>query len=140
MFLTISSLLFFPGCTVSQMVIRGVVGQAVTLPCTYDVKNSRELHPVCWGRGSCPNSKCSNEILHTNGRQVTSQSSFRYNLRGTVVRGDVSLTIRNLNERDRGLYCCRIEIPGWFNDLKKTLNLQVDRGEWDLCDASFSLS
>ncbi|CAI5766826.1 T-cell immunoglobulin and mucin domain-containing protein 4-like [Podarcis lilfordi] len=113
--------------TISETVVRGVVGQAIKLPCTYPVQNSDDLTDMCWGRGSCPNSKCSNEILRTDGRRVISRNSHRYQLRGSVTRGDVSLTITGLNERDKGLYCCRIEIPGWFNDIKMTLNLQVNR-------------
>ncbi|XP_032997743.1 uncharacterized protein LOC117042304 [Lacerta agilis] len=113
--------------TISQTVVRGVVGQAITLPCTYRVQNSHDLTDMCWGRGSCPNSKCSNEILRTNGKRVISRNSYRYQLRGSLTRGDVSLTIAGLNERDKGLYCCRIEVPGWFNDIKITLNLQVNR-------------
>ncbi|XP_042303433.1 uncharacterized protein LOC121920369 [Sceloporus undulatus] len=113
--------------TLSQNVVRGVVGQAITLPCTYNVRQLSDLTDMCWGQGSCPNSKCSNEILRTNGMRVTSKKSQRYQLKGQVTRGDVSLTIANLNERDKGLYCCRVEIKGWFNDIKKTLNLQIER-------------
>ncbi|XP_062977631.1 uncharacterized protein LOC134395399 [Elgaria multicarinata webbii] len=120
-------ILFFSVGTLSQAVIRGVVGQAVTLPCTYHVRQSSDLTHMCWGQGSCPNSKCSNEILSTDGRRVVSRKSYRYRLNGYVTRGDVSLTIANLNEGDKGIYCCRIEVQGWFNDLKKTLNLQVDK-------------
>ncbi|XP_060096235.1 T-cell immunoglobulin and mucin domain-containing protein 4-like isoform X2 [Heteronotia binoei] len=111
--------------TISQTVVRGVVGQEITLPCSYSVRGGT-TH-MCWGQGSCPNSKCSNEILRTDGRRVTSRTSSRYQLRGWITRGDVSLTIVNLKEGDKGMYCCRIEVPGWFNDLKKTLNLQVGR-------------
>ncbi|XP_062825440.1 T-cell immunoglobulin and mucin domain-containing protein 4 [Anolis carolinensis] len=113
--------------TSSQNTVRGMVGQAINLPCTYHVRWESDLTDMCWGRGSCPKSKCSDEILHTNGRRVTSKTSSRYNLKGYVTRGDVSLTIENLNEGDKGLYCCRVEIRGWFNDIKKTLNLQVER-------------
>ncbi|XP_078240182.1 uncharacterized protein LOC110090008 [Pogona vitticeps] len=115
-----------PG-TISQNVVRGVVGQAILLPCWYNVQQAGGLTHMCWGRGSCPNSKCSQEILRTDGRWVVSRSSSRYDLKAGVTNGDVSLTITNLNERDGGLYCCRIEIRGWFNDIKKTLNLQVER-------------
>nr|XP_020669092.1 uncharacterized protein LOC110090008 [Pogona vitticeps] len=117
----------FSSGTISQNVVRGVVGQAVLLPCWYNVQQAGGLTHMCWGRGSCPNSKCSQEILRTDGRWVVSRSSSRYDLKAGVTNGDVSLTIANLNERDGGLYCCRIEIRGWFNDIKKTLNLQVER-------------
>ncbi|KAJ7316535.1 hypothetical protein JRQ81_002697, partial [Phrynocephalus forsythii] len=113
--------------TVPQNVVRGVVGRSVVLPCRYSIQQSGGLTDMCWGRGSCPNSKCSEEILRTNGWRVMSRISSRYDLKGSVTNGDVSLTIANLNERDRGLYCCRIEIRGWFNDIKNTLTLQVER-------------
>ncbi|XP_061469390.1 uncharacterized protein LOC133378781 [Rhineura floridana] len=126
--------------TISQIVVRGVVGQAVTLPCTYRVQQRDDLTDMCWGQGSCPNSKCSNEILRTNGRTVTSKISHRYQLKGHVTQGDVSLTIANLNKGDRGLYCCRIEVRGWFNDLKKTLNLQVNSATTTVSTTSTTVS
>lgn len=127
-YLTIFSATFFSVSTISQKVVRGVVGQITTLPCTYLVRHRTEVTDMCWGRGSCPNSKCNDEILRTDGRAVISKTSWRYQLNGYLSRGDVSLTIANLNEGDKGTYCCRIEIPGWFNDIKTTVTLQVDRG------------
>lgn len=58
--------------------------------------------------------------------QVTSRKSRRYQLNGQITRGDVSLTILNVNNGDNGAYCCRIEVRGWFNDIKKNMVLQVD--------------
>ena len=41
----------------------------------------------------------------------------------------MSLTINNAAVSDTGLYCCRIEVRGWFNDIKTTLELKVNPGE-----------
>lgn len=132
---------FFSENTISQTVVRGVVGQAIKLPCTYSVPSRDHLTSMCWGKDKCPNSKCSNEILRTNGMQVTSRKSRRYQLNGQITRGDVSLTILNVNNGDNGAYCCRIEVRGWFNDIKKNMVLQVDIGEYNYPSGhSFSLS
>ncbi|KAG6941244.1 T-cell immunoglobulin and mucin domain-containing protein 4-like [Chelydra serpentina] len=112
---------------VSDTVVRAKVGQSIKLPCTYSVRQMSDLSFMCWGRGICPSSKCSSEIVRTDGRKVISTQSGRYQLRGPITSGDVSLTISNVDHKDRGAYCCRIEIPGWFNDIKRNLNLQVYR-------------
>ncbi|XP_044882349.1 T-cell immunoglobulin and mucin domain-containing protein 4-like isoform X3 [Mauremys mutica] len=112
---------------VSDTTVRAKVGQSVKLPCTYSVRQERDLNVMCWGRGICPSSKCSSEIVRTDGQKVISKQSGRYQLQGPITRGDVSLTISNVNHEDRGAYCCRIEIPGWFNDMKRNLYLQVYR-------------
>ena len=59
----------------------------------------------------------------------------------------MSLTINNAAVSDTGLYCCRIEVRGWFNDIKTTLELKINPGElifllldhflWVLRDKSF---
>ncbi|NWT62228.1 TIMD4 protein, partial [Erythrocercus mccallii] len=113
--------------TVSEAVVRGTVGQAVTLPCSYRVTRRRDVSNMCWGRGPCPNSKCSNKILHTTGSEVTFRASQRYNLQGYVSSGDVSLTIGAAKAEDAGLYCCRVEIPGLFNDIKRNIRLELAR-------------
>lgn len=61
--------------------------------------------------------------------RVLSRKSARYQLQGRIWRGDVSLTIFNTNEGDSAVYCCRIEVPGWFNDVKKNIVLRLTRGE-----------
>ncbi|KFP12531.1 T-cell immunoglobulin and mucin domain-containing protein 4 [Egretta garzetta] len=113
--------------TASQTVIRGVIGQPVQLPCFYHVTRRKDISDMCWGRGPCPNSKCNNKILHTTGTRVTFRKSQRYSLQGYVSYGDVSLTIGKVKAEDAGTYCCRIEIPGWFNDIKKNMQLEVVR-------------
>uniref|UniRef100_A0A8C0GJY3 Ig-like domain-containing protein n=1 Tax=Chelonoidis abingdonii TaxID=106734 RepID=A0A8C0GJY3_CHEAB len=94
----------------------GVVGQNITLPCKYRVNHQNDITTMCWGWGSCPSSWCSQTILWTDGRRVTERQSSRYRLEGNFAQGDVSLTIVNAAEADGGMYCCRVEIPGWFND------------------------
>ncbi|XP_032769851.1 hepatitis A virus cellular receptor 1 homolog [Rattus rattus] len=116
-------LLLLPGSVDSYEVVKGVVGHPVTIPCTYSTH--RGITTTCWGRGQCPYSSCQNILIWTNGYRVTYRSSGRYNIKGRISEGDVSLTIENSVERDSGLYCCRVEIPGWFNDLKMTFQLEV---------------
>ncbi|NXI16989.1 TIMD4 protein, partial [Irena cyanogastra] len=111
--------------TVSEAVVGGTEGQPVTLPCSYRVTRRRDISDMCWGRGPCPNSKCSNKILHTSGSKVTFRASQRYSLHGYVSFGDVSLTIGAARAEDAGLYCCRVEIPGLFNDIKRNIRLEV---------------
>ncbi|NWH88144.1 HAVR1 protein, partial [Aegithalos caudatus] len=111
--------------TMSEVVVRGTVGQPATLPCSYLVRRRRDISDMCWGRGPCPNSKCSNKILQTAGSKVTFRASQRYNLRGYVSSGDVSLTIGAARAEDAGLYCCRVEIPGLFNDIKRSIRLEL---------------
>ncbi|CAK7305042.1 T-cell immunoglobulin and mucin domain-containing protein 4 [Vulpes lagopus] len=106
--------------------VRAFLGQSVILPCTYS-SWSQNSNSMCWGKGECPKSKCNDELLHTNGRKVLSRKSSKYELRGSIRRGDVSLTIFNTNEGDSGVYCCRVEVPGWFNDVKKNIHLQLSR-------------
>nr|XP_033783408.1 T-cell immunoglobulin and mucin domain-containing protein 4-like isoform X2 [Geotrypetes seraphini] len=115
------------GQTVLTLTVSGTVGSPVTLPCRYTVRSSSDITTMCWGRGSCPNSKCNDEILQTDGRQVISKTSRRYQLRGAIAKGDVSLTMENANEQDRGTYCCRVEIHGWFNDMKLNIQLEIYR-------------
>ncbi|KAK2542681.1 T-cell immunoglobulin and mucin domain-containing protein 4 [Columba guinea] len=117
----------FIGHATSEAVVRGVIGQPVRLPCFYQVAQYKYISDMCWGRGPCPNSKCNNKILHTTGSRVTFRKSQRYNLRGYISYGDVSLTIVNVKAEDAGTYCCRIEIPGWFNDIKQNMRLDVVR-------------
>uniref|UniRef100_A0A8C5UAP3 Ig-like domain-containing protein n=1 Tax=Malurus cyaneus samueli TaxID=2593467 RepID=A0A8C5UAP3_9PASS len=109
-------LMLFTGSTGSELVVIGEVGQDVTVPCYYSVHNRRDITSMCWGRDPCPTSKCSRTIIWTDGWRVTEQHSSRYQLKGDLQKGDVSLTIVNAREADSGTYCCRVEVPGWFND------------------------
>ncbi|XP_074234909.1 T-cell immunoglobulin and mucin domain-containing protein 4 isoform X3 [Saimiri boliviensis] len=110
----------------SEIVVMGFLGQPVTLPCLYP-SWSQDSNSMCWGKGQCPNSGCNEELIHTDGMRVTSRRSEKYRLWGTLQRGNVSLTILNPSEGDSGVYCCRIEVPGWFNDVKLHRRLQLQR-------------
>ncbi|NWX53820.1 HAVR1 protein, partial [Promerops cafer] len=109
-------LVLLTGPTVSDLGVIGEVGQDLTVPCYYSVQNRNDITSMCWGRDRCPNSKCSQPIIWTDGWRVTEQHSSRYQLKGDLHRGDVSLTIVDAREADSGIYCCRVELPGWFND------------------------
>ncbi|NXO73774.1 HAVR1 protein, partial [Phainopepla nitens] len=102
------------GSTGSELAVIGEVGQDITVPCRYSVRGGTTS--MCWGRDRCPSSKCSKPIIWTDGWRVTEQHSSRYQLKGDLQSGDVSLTIVSAREEDSGTYCCRVEIPGWFND------------------------
>uniref|UniRef100_A0A8C6G525 T cell immunoglobulin and mucin domain containing 4 n=1 Tax=Mus spicilegus TaxID=10103 RepID=A0A8C6G525_MUSSI len=110
----------------SEDTIIGFLGQPVTLPCHY-LSWSQSRNSMCWGKGSCSNSKCSAELLRTDGTRIISRKSTKYTLSGKVQFGEVSLTISNTKQGDSGVYCCRIEVPGWFNDVKKNVRLELRR-------------
>ncbi len=117
----------FSGCVSAETVI-ATVGENVTLMCKYDAQYYGKL-PACWGRGAIPSSGCANEVIKSDGTSVTSRLSQRYLFRGDLGGGDVSLTISQVEESDSGMYGCRVEIPGWFNDYKRQLTLTVVAGE-----------
>ncbi|NP_001158208.1 hepatitis A virus cellular receptor 1 precursor [Sus scrofa] len=98
-----------------------VEGQSVTLQCTY----SGSITTTCWGRGACSTFSCSDYIIRTDGYNVIFQKDPRYLLKGNIGHGDVSLTIVNVKLSDSGVYCCRVELAGWFNDLIVTYTLKV---------------
>uniref|UniRef100_A0A3Q2Y5B6 Ig-like domain-containing protein n=1 Tax=Hippocampus comes TaxID=109280 RepID=A0A3Q2Y5B6_HIPCM len=114
-------------CLLRALKVSGHVGHNVTMPCAYSAQAHGLL--MCWGRGSLPSRGCANEVIKTDGTSVTSRSSERYLLMGNIVEGDVSLTIRQVVESDSGVYGCRVEIPGWFNDRKHQMSLMVVPGE-----------
>ncbi|KAJ8281551.1 hypothetical protein COCON_G00040700 [Conger conger] len=120
-----------PVCDGSTQTLIGQTGGSVTLPCLYDVK-ANGLTPICWGRDLVPTFKCSNTIVSTDGEQVTIKESRRYRLQSGLKKGNVSLTIVNLTEEDSGIYGCRVEIPGLFNDKKLNFDLTVVKGVWGL--------
>ncbi|CAL9706811.1 unnamed protein product [Knipowitschia caucasica] len=104
--------------------LEAFVGQDVTITCNYDAKYYGKL-AVCWGKGAIPNRGCASEVIRTDGTVMTSRASERYILFGNLEEGDVSLTIRQLQETDSGTYGCRVDIPGWFNDHKHETLLNV---------------
>ncbi|CAN9514909.1 unnamed protein product [Ophioblennius macclurei] len=111
------------GHACSGMII-ATVGTDVTLTCNYDAQYYGKL-PVCWGRGSLPNRGCANEVIKFDGTSVISRLSERYLLLGNMGQGDASLTVRQVEEGDSGIYGCRVDIPGWFNDFKHEISLTV---------------
>ncbi|XP_012934167.1 T-cell immunoglobulin and mucin domain-containing protein 4 isoform X2 [Heterocephalus glaber] len=121
----------------SEVALTAFLGQSVTLPCLY-LSWSPSSHSMCWGKGQCPNSKCNQELIHTDGTGVTLRMSEKYRLRGKIQRGDVSLTILNTEEGDSGVYCCRIEVPGWFNDVKRNIQLVLRRAPTTMDQTSTS--
>ncbi|XP_075132012.1 hepatitis A virus cellular receptor 1 homolog [Leptodactylus fuscus] len=114
--------LFTKGLVAPAGHVTGPLNGTIVLPCTY----SSWPTTMCWGRGTCPNSKCDQEIIWTDGRKVTWRKSDRYQLLGDISQGDVSMTIIGATKEDEGTYCCRVEIPGWLNDLKieRTVEIQ----------------
>ncbi|XP_016022587.2 hepatitis A virus cellular receptor 2 isoform X1 [Rousettus aegyptiacus] len=102
------------------------VGQNAYLPCSYMPATSEDLVPVCWGKGSCPAFQCHSMVLNTDGRNVNYRTSRRYQLKGNIHKGDVSLTIENVTLADSGIYCCRIQFSGPMNDEKSNLRLEVN--------------
>ncbi|XP_040295123.1 T-cell immunoglobulin and mucin domain-containing protein 4-like isoform X3 [Bufo bufo] len=126
--LQISFLLLSCSVTVlCQKTVKGIEGQPVTLPCSYKVSRSSDLTSMCWGQGSCPNSKCNQQLIWTDGFKVTFRSSSRYQLKHKIRQGIVSLTIDQASLGDTGTYCCRIEHKGWFNDEKNNIQLTVEK-------------
>ncbi|XP_055969025.1 hepatitis A virus cellular receptor 1 [Sorex fumeus] len=111
--------------TMAAIVVSGVTGHPVTLPCTYSTAGGLVTTTMCWGRGSCPSSQCSDTLIWTDGSRVTSRKSPRYKLKGRIPEGNVSLTIEDTILTDSGLYCCRIEHRGWFNDQKIVFSLEL---------------
>nr|XP_035952111.1 hepatitis A virus cellular receptor 1 isoform X1 [Halichoerus grypus] len=122
-----SFILLLTDAVVSHTQVIGVVGHSAMLPCTYSTANG--VTTMCWGRGPCPMSHCSDEVVWTDGSHVTVQKDPRYKLKGNILGGNVSLTIENVAQTDRGLYCCRVEHKGWFNDMKLTLSLEIKPAE-----------
>ncbi|XP_074169936.1 hepatitis A virus cellular receptor 1-like isoform X2 [Rhinolophus sinicus] len=109
--------------SLSQVRVSGVVGQPVTLPCTYSTAGG--VTTMCWGQGPCPWYLCSNQLIKTDGHRVVFQRNKRYELNGPISKGNVSLTIMNATQADSGTFCCRVELPGWFNDLKVNILLEM---------------
>ncbi|XP_061005453.1 hepatitis A virus cellular receptor 1-like [Dama dama] len=101
--------------------VTGVAGQSVRLPCSY----TGEIAITCWGRGACSLLSCGSNIIWTDGYKVSFQKDRRYQLKGNIGERDLSLTIENTVPSDSGLYCCRIEKRGWFNDIKIIQELSI---------------
>lgn len=107
--------------------VHGVVGQPVTLPCTYPVSN--ELESVCWGRGECASDTCGQTLVWTDGNRINYRTSSRYQINAQLLQGNASLTIDYAYVSDSGLYCCRVEMKGWDGVQTLTTSLQVQPGK-----------
>lgn len=117
-------ILCFSGVTTAEEDITGFLNATVTLPCAYSSK--RQDIEVCWRKAGCSNNTCTSAaILRTNGSSVTMRKSNRYKLLGNITKGDASLTITSLTMKDGGTYCCKVKIPGAYNDVKQEVNLQI---------------
>uniref|UniRef100_A0A8C6LZE2 Ig-like domain-containing protein n=1 Tax=Nothobranchius furzeri TaxID=105023 RepID=A0A8C6LZE2_NOTFU len=103
----------------------GQVGQNITLPCRYDTQTNGGL-TFCWGRGAVPWSKCSNTILSFKNGDVIFRTSLKYQLLGRVAEGELSLTIMDAQRADAGVYGCRVEVPGLYNDQKVNTQLVME--------------
>ncbi|MFT7809949.1 hepatitis A virus cellular receptor 1 homolog [Arapaima gigas] len=86
----------------ARQTVKAAVGQNVTLPCVYNVKENGLLE-ACWGRGEIPLFKCTNTVIAADGNKVTMRLSDRYQLLSGLDRGNVSLTIINVAKEDSGL-------------------------------------
>ncbi|XP_026551925.1 hepatitis A virus cellular receptor 2 [Pseudonaja textilis] len=134
-------LMILTGCFTSyaETVIQGKVGENITLPCHYSVKNN-EFTDTCWGR-SCPLlGSCSDKMISINKNLKIDGQLQKYHLMGNVSQGDVSLTIVDITEDDVGTYCCRVEYQGWFNDGKMLFKLLIKEASLHTTPIYFSTS
>uniref|UniRef100_A0A8D2LBG9 Ig-like domain-containing protein n=1 Tax=Varanus komodoensis TaxID=61221 RepID=A0A8D2LBG9_VARKO len=127
-FLVTASSLFTALTSSAGSLVQGRLGQNITMPCQYSVEKHGTTS-VCWGKGPCPVFRCSGEIVWIDEQQKIYGQSSKYHLLGNVSQGDISLTIVNVKDEDAGAYCCRVEIPGLFNDLKTDVKLVLQKGE-----------
>ncbi|XP_061608441.1 T-cell immunoglobulin and mucin domain-containing protein 4-like isoform X2 [Phyllopteryx taeniolatus] len=110
-------------CESGASPVVGIMGQHVTLTCTYDVVKHGPLS-ACWSRGYLPLLGCGNQIISTNGSSVRANSR-RYKLLGRLEAGNISLTILDAKKEDAGEYGCRVMINGIFNDKKYHIKLII---------------
>uniref|UniRef100_A0A8C9SZQ0 Ig-like domain-containing protein n=1 Tax=Scleropages formosus TaxID=113540 RepID=A0A8C9SZQ0_SCLFO len=103
-------------------------GEPLTLSCRYSIKRYGPSS-VCWGRG-CGALWCSGIIVQTDGSRVVSKVSEKYRLAGDLQSGLVDLTITNVSRKDKGPYCCRVDIDGYFNDKKVFYTVTVVKGQY----------
>ncbi|XP_035294134.1 T-cell immunoglobulin and mucin domain-containing protein 2 isoform X1, partial [Cricetulus griseus] len=112
------------GAVGSDVVVTAVVGDPVTLPCIYSTDLG--ISNSCWGLGECKFFYCARTLIWTNGYRVTYQRSSRYQLKGPISEGNVSLTIENAAQSDSGPYCCVVEIPESFRYATYSLEVKPE--------------
>ncbi|TRZ03819.1 hypothetical protein DNTS_027808 [Danionella cerebrum] len=98
-------------------------GSTAILPCHYSVKQHGLSH-VCWGR-DCGTFWCNDILVQTDEYGVVSKVSDRYRLIGDVLSGQMDLGFKKIQQADSGLYCCRVDIEGFFNDKKVSYTIKV---------------
>ncbi|XP_075797952.1 hepatitis A virus cellular receptor 1 homolog [Microtus pennsylvanicus] len=119
-----SLILLLPGAVDPYVIVKGVVGHPVTLPCTYSTYTG--ISYMSWDLGECQYFNNYRTLVRANAYQVTYQRSSRYQLKGRISKGDVSLTIENAVQSDSGLYCCLTKIPGSFNSVTYSLDIKPE--------------
>ena len=117
------------------VIVKGVVGHPVTLPCTYSIYTG--ISYMSWDLGECRYFNNYRTLVRANAYQVTYQRSSRYQLKGRISEGNVSLTIENAVQSDSGLYCCLTKIPGSFRSV--TYSLDVKPGKCSVFPLFISL-
>lgn len=121
-------------CTCRALTVSSFEGQDVTLPCKYNWGYHGKCD-ICWMKGSIPNNGCGTQIIYANSDgAVVSRADLRYQLKGALKKGDASLTILKARKSDSGKYGCRVHVPGWFNDIKIEVYLQIREGKYSLLD------
>ncbi|XP_026166072.1 hepatitis A virus cellular receptor 1 homolog [Mastacembelus armatus] len=104
---------------VTMETVVGFAGRRVTLPCRLEEKNQRGVE-VCWGRGEPSLFTCHNTVVNAAGEQMFYRKSYRYS-----VSPSSSLSILSARPSDSGLYHCRVQLPGLFNDQISTVHLII---------------
>ncbi|CAN2390974.1 Hepatitis A virus cellular receptor 1 homolog [Pristimantis euphronides] len=87
--------------------VTGPLNGKVRLPCTYSAATTT----MCWGRGECPSSKCSREIIWTDGHNVTWRKSDRYHHKHhnthQLLQNIIIHTSATVEHHNTHLRCCR---------------------------------
>ncbi|XP_038181362.1 hepatitis A virus cellular receptor 1 homolog [Arvicola amphibius] len=117
-------ILLLPGAVDPYVIVKGVVGHPVTLPCTYSTYIG--ISYMSWDLGECQYFNNYRTLIRANAYQVTYQRSSRYQLKGRISEGDVSLTIENAVLSDSGLYCCLTKIPESFRSVTYSLDVKPE--------------
>uniref|UniRef100_A0AAY5L3P6 Ig-like domain-containing protein n=1 Tax=Esox lucius TaxID=8010 RepID=A0AAY5L3P6_ESOLU len=106
--------------------IRGDVGDDVTLPCHLSPETSAVTMTIRWFKET----ECI--YLYKNG-QVTERRGYEGRLSlitREILRGNVSLRMKNIKETDRGTYICQV-IHGEQKE-EAVVGLRVRRGKWSV--------